>query len=173
MFERVLRCQSLDDCISFRQFSEVNKPPPPQSLDQAFLQLYLFANSSSFLALLCCGQTLWGWFFQELTIFHDIGTVSGSDSWTCLCFLALPCGSVTLFESFWTWSSTACSFSHYQSNSTAQVRRAIMINIILIIDVRVDCGGSRPMTAVLTLILQTHVYQHVQSTCCNTYKLIC
>ena len=33
-----------------------------------------------------------------------------------------------------------------------------MINII---DVHVDCGGSRPMTAVLTLILLTHVYQHV------------
>ena len=42
MFEGVLRCQSLDDCISLHQFSEVDKPspppPPPESLDLAFLQ---------------------------------------------------------------------------------------------------------------------------------------
>ena len=51
-----------------------------------------------------------------------------------------------------------------------QVRRAIMINIILlIIDVHEDYGGSRPMTAVLTLILQTHVYQHGYSIHTATY----
>ena len=70
MFEGVLRCQPLDDCISLHQFSEVNKPPPPpESRDQAFLQLHLFANSSSFLAPLCCGQTSWGWSFRSLQSF--------------------------------------------------------------------------------------------------------
>ena len=69
MFEGVLRCQSLDDCISLHQFSEVDKPPPPESLDQAFLQFHLFANSSSFLAPLCCGQTSWGWSFRSLPSF--------------------------------------------------------------------------------------------------------